>query len=1094
MKISLKVFLTNAVGALILIWMIDFSFLIYRNPDLSGCSGSFSVLLLQSFSVFVLTGCLLGVTEFFLCRLSHGAAHILAGAGRRAGTEKRVLTLQAAILTAILSPIIGYVSYRLFHGAGISRSQIATAGPYLTGFILAFSAFFALRFILAEADKSRRRIELSGMKRVWILILSGGLILFFYWVDACIYVRLYGYIHNVLTSLAVASSQIFLAGLLCRRGRRILGAACFPFEKWRAPLSILVVIVLFLIAANFSNRYPVVRHAVFEKMVVESKFLALLSRVKLYPRPTAVEADTEKARLLWKARKYNASSFHGIAKGMNVLLITVDTLRADHIGKYGDREARTPVIDALGEGGLDCLWNFVQSSPGTSYSVATILTSDYIEDAFKEPEPWTRSLTSILRENGYITIQASPPDWDFSMSSSISSDFMIYAYKSYAESVAEGFWDDMSTEYVTRAVSEDFGKPFFIWVHLMSPHARFRGVVPGTELLDYKAGEESVDADRVNYRKGITYADRCIGRMLEALREKGIQDSTMVVVTADHGDGFGEHGFRYHPYSAYNELTRTPLIISIPGIEGTTISKPSGTLDIGPTILDAVGITPPATFLGRSLLSQVAGDLVSGQDYVLCRIKGIDALIYDGFKLIRNRQEDTYELYHLQEDPEERINLASVENRRVVELSGLLEGLLEELKIHRQDMVNLWEGKIGGGERQDSMEDILDALNSPSMEARRKAICKLGEIGDRGATPLLLDELGDGRPTAIRVAAIQSLARLRDPRAFPKMEKILEGGEPVLRREAIQALAESGEERSAEALVKLLAHEKDYRTLGLLYKALLALNRPETVRPLIDYWIELDEALRAKENIRLDEERGEARRWVYNEVLRSFYHHGDEKTLRMIREWEKETDNADTWKNLWLLLLSLKDKGSLGREMGRVTYIDNWSIWREGGGIPAPAAAPPVSRDGRNLKERTPRRPRDGRWERAGTAPPGLYVPVPIVELVEEFKDVAAPTTAKLKANILSPQPQTCRMIFFSSGDLKLWCNQEIMFEQPYPYLDGRYADCIELKLKKGLNKIVVETRCSHPRALWGFGAALVFPPHSEPAVIPDSRADSPGQ
>ncbi|MCA9542659.1 MAG: sulfatase, partial [Myxococcales bacterium] len=141
--------------------------------------------------------------------------------------------------------------------------------------------------------------------------------------------------------------------------------------------------------------------------------------------------------------------------------------------------------------------------------------------------------------------------------------------------------------------------PFFAWVHLFDPHQPYV-LPPGTATTD--------DSDLARYRAEVIYTDLQIARLFRALETTGLLDRTIVVVTADHGDEFGDHGGQYHSTSLYDELIRVPLIVRVPGLPPRVVDEAVSLLDIAPTALDLLGVPAPATFEGRSLKPLLRGE------------------------------------------------------------------------------------------------------------------------------------------------------------------------------------------------------------------------------------------------------------------------------------------------------------------------------------------------------------------------------------------------------------------------------------------------------------------------------------------------------
>ncbi|MFH2000758.1 MAG: sulfatase-like hydrolase/transferase [Planctomycetota bacterium] len=288
----------------------------------------------------------------------------------------------------------------------------------------------------------------------------------------------------------------------------------------------------------------------------------------------------------------------------NLLLITIDTLRADHLGCYGYSDAKTPVIDRLADQGT-LFERAYACAPTTLPSHAGILTGLYppstgIRDngLFRLPSSIV-TVTEVLHDHGFTTgavLAADPLNQRFGLDQGF--DFYdAPGVQSHNYSVRN------AGEITSRAVSwlegADKDKPFFLWVHYFDPHAPYTPPEPfvgGTPVEQYD-GE-------------IAYTDQQIGALLQALEAQGNRDATLVILTADHGESLGEHGESGHSVFIYDATIHVPVIVSGPGIpRGKRIDRVVSNIDIPYTACSLLkaGSMPDWT---NSLPRQVApGDL-----------------------------------------------------------------------------------------------------------------------------------------------------------------------------------------------------------------------------------------------------------------------------------------------------------------------------------------------------------------------------------------------------------------------------------------------------------------------------------------------------
>ncbi len=378
----------------------------------------------------------------------------------------------------------------------------------------------------------------------------------------------------------------------------------------------------------------------------------------------------------------------------NVLVITLDTTRADFLGCYGKESARTPNIDGLAAGGY-LFWNHFSAVPVTTPSHSTIFTGTYppfhgVRDngLFSLPEVST-TLAEVLQDKGYATgaaIGAFPLTREYGLDQGF--DF----YEDHISVTAENyqgertqekdglFFEERPAARVNDAIlpwlREATEGPFFAWIHYWDPHFPHIPPEPFSQLYDYDL-----------YQGEIAYADHSLGAILEELKKAGVYERTMIVITADHGEGRGEHDEDTHALLAYNATLRVPLVIKVPGREGgVRIDQRAGTVDILPTILNLLEMESPEEVQGRSLVPMMDG--AQGQErrglyYAetlsprLSQGWGELRALYDGpYKLIYGPRS---ELYNLEADPTELHDLHAAEPDVAERMRSGLEGYLERV-------------------------------------------------------------------------------------------------------------------------------------------------------------------------------------------------------------------------------------------------------------------------------------------------------------------------------------------------------------------------------------------------------------------------------
>ncbi len=377
---------------------------------------------------------------------------------------------------------------------------------------------------------------------------------------------------------------------------------------------------------------------------------------------------------------------------INVLLITIDTLRSDRLGCYGFKSAHTPNIDEIASQGV-LFSETVAPAPITGPSHASILTGLYPVNhgAIKNGVWLSRAATTLpelLAERGYYTA-AFVSGWTLkNQACGLAARFHVYgenfgpwrwlpeeALRLRLVNLAAlfGFEPNLrpgrneriaarTTEAALRWLSAARDRPFFLWVHYFDPHAPYNPPPPYDKLHDPNY-QGSIDLDwyslspaqheklvqnrrglehmRARYDGEISYVDAQIGRLRKALKDWQLDSNTLVVLTADHGESLGEHNQYFGHGDLYDTCLRVPLIFNFPERRwaGRRIDGQTRLIDIAPTILDYLKVDAGVSFDGKSLLPLIGdGEPKEGEAAFACLIeegKTIFCVRDKGYKLIR---------------------------------------------------------------------------------------------------------------------------------------------------------------------------------------------------------------------------------------------------------------------------------------------------------------------------------------------------------------------------------------------------------------------------------------------------------------------------
>lgn len=429
----------------------------------------------------------------------------------------------------------------------------------------------------------------------------------------------------------------------------------------------------------------------------------------------------------------------------NVLLVTLDTTRADHIGCYGYHKALTPTLDALAKDGVVFESTYV-AVPLTLPSHATVLTGLYppengihnngrgkLDDKFI-------TLAEVLQNNGYETggfigSVVLPARSGLNQGFQKYDDDMTggahYGHESHLMRNARIVVD--SALKWLKTVKQ---KPFFCWIHLYDPHAPFEG---HPELFQDRFKGNEYDGD-------IAFADLHVGRLIKHLKDIGQYHRTIIVVVGDHGEGFGEHQELEHGFLLYNATLQVPLIVNAPGVSraGHRVPTSVSLVDIYPTILDCLKIPASTRVSGISLAPALRGNPMESRAcyseseacYAAFRWAPLQSITTESWKYVNTTHE---ELYDLKQDPKELTNLADAQPDQLARMQELLDSTMQSMvrcaetdtPISAKDLSQLRAlGYLGGDKKaanidaSERLPDVKEMIRFYNAEEEAKRLIR----------------------------------------------------------------------------------------------------------------------------------------------------------------------------------------------------------------------------------------------------------------------------------------------------------------------------------------------------------------------------------
>ena len=441
------------------------------------------------------------------------------------------------------------------------------------------------------------------------------------------------------------------------------------------------------------------------------------------------------------------------APKLNVILVTFDTTRADHLGSYGYQHGLTAGFDDFARGGV-IFERAYAPTPITLPSHATMLTGLYPPEHGLRANGESRLakqiplLPEILKQHGYDTAA-------FIAAVVLDSQYgLARGFETYDDDLSNKTTDSRfgerrrdGQEIVDSALSwlgRRGSRPFFCWIHLYDAHGLYN---MRPELFGNRFEQNPYDA-------GVAVEVQQFDRLIRYLKERGLTKNTLIVVAGDHGEGLDDHTECEHGMLVYNTTLHVPFVFAGPRDcqPGHHVSNAVSLVDLMPTVLDLLKIRAPRHLSGRSLVTALKGEEIASTmcygeaqaPYMLNRWCPLHTLISDRWKYIQTTRP---ELYDLQTDPEELSNLADSETNQCQQMRNALEIMREtfvqsnapNVNLSEKDQANLRSlGYVAGGNKvpdarpsaAEDFPDIKDMLPLLAKYEKAKHFVFQGQIED----------------------------------------------------------------------------------------------------------------------------------------------------------------------------------------------------------------------------------------------------------------------------------------------------------------------------------------------------------------------------
>lgn len=660
---------------------------------------------------------LLGAALGSVVGLAVAAAAWLLALGVGAGCRRvKRPALAAALWPPLLaSPLVVSSALMMFSGPKASRIP----GHFALSLLLAaagLAGLGALGLWGARVHRQARAPETRRNALRWTLAAGFVALATLAWANGNVLPRLYPWFHQALAYavLGLAVALVWLA----------LGKA--PRLRWAVAGVFLLVLLPGLMGYRTLRHSRQVRFALFDKTAALGVYASKLP----LPRPQTI------------ARPFATAAQDGAAPvalpegpkrpGADVVVITIDALRHDHVGAYGAKLPVTPHLNRLAAEGVRFSRAYTQA-PHTSFAVTSMLTGKYYPTLLrlKSGDPG-EPLTLLLRRYGWKTAAFYPPAVFFVDGDKLATfrdNHFHFEYVKCEFLDAEGRVEQIQTYFETVKPERAF-----LWVHFFEPHE------PYEAHEGYAFGNKDLD----RYASEVAYTDAAVGKIMDYLARE--RPGAIVIVSADHGEEFDEHGGRYHGSSLYDEQVRVPFIVKLPDGPARVVGGQVQLADVAPTVLSLLDIPVPARMRATDLgpwLSQ-AGAPDAALPAAFAEVEGKRMVVHGEEKLICDAASGACQLFDLAEDPGERDNLIDEAPERAERLRQRLErwmdaqGRLETLEAETRGALPraIERGRLGDPE---AAADLLGLARSPGDEGLRTEAARL--LAQLAPQPALRQEL-----------------------------------------------------------------------------------------------------------------------------------------------------------------------------------------------------------------------------------------------------------------------------------------------------------------------------------------------------------------
>ena len=716
--------------------------------------------------------------------------------------------------------------------SGPAASKIPLRLPLVA--IAATIAAAAFAFLIVRAVRLAKPSTKAGyiMAAVFV-ILSGTLVL----ANLKILVRLYPVFHSALFVMTLYSLIAALYFLCPKATKKIL-------------LLISALLVIGAIAGGSTALYKTrgtqnSRFIIKDKTISASEALKLTST--LFPPPPNLVLDEPVSSEALSATKTESTAHRFTIPGSPVIMMTIDAMRFDKLNAIVEKTNITPNISALAKRSV-VFDQAYTPLPHTSYAISSLLTGKYTGPLFDVPgaprvqETWPEILHRFRYKTAAFFTKAV-----FFIDRA---RFEPYLRKAYGFGTAKMDYRLPAAKRVEQTIEflkkqHEMGERVFTWTHFFEPHEPYD---PNCTAF----GKE----DERRYDCEINTVDKAAGTLLKYLDKD--YPNAIIIVTADHGEEFGEHDGRYHGTTLYDEQIKVPLIMRVPGMKPRTVSEPVNLVDIMGTVLSLLEIPAPARVRSKDLTALMLGNK-NDHRIAFSQVHELVMARKGHYKLILDKEEQITSLYDLQSDPKETVSISAQHPKITTNLTSQIGTWLKshaywELRpIKTTNGNESWPKPIQKALAGDmtAMKDLTAiALDNKEAQAvKRKAAQLFYELSKASNQPIKLEALSSiDDPETLAWLTLAQQSEPNNAAAQASLAKILPSlkqHSPIWTRSTLAVYKNEQTQAGSDSLITILGHNKTAMVLRqeaarLLGEAAIKRARIPLIEQINNYQLTLD--------------------------------------------------------------------------------------------------------------------------------------------------------------------------------------------------------------------------------------------------------------